>query len=847
MAIELIDKIKQKNGGTFKLMDAEDIAFGEHSLTEEIDSVKTQLSAISDEKADKTELELQSKRIDNIISLPEGSTTGDAELKDGRIGDDGVVYSTIGTAIRTQVGNIKKDLYETKTVQETLNIDYHDGYGISGVDIVGDKFTKALMESNYGNGKGVGVVRVTEGASYQISGEAFNGNYANIGFIFTSDEWNFDSYTTDNRINIVSGNYDYYAGVPNDDGWHNFSDYDVVAPSGAKFLYVRGARQNINVIENIRKNVSKIPTKNSQLKNDVGYLTTTDIENELYNTSFDDIVLNENTDYIYNPSYGISETDGYTKALLESATNSDGTKGVAIVEVNSGETYKVSGDAFYGMYHALGLIFSNELWDFDTYTTNNRISIISGDYDYYCGLTEQAWERFIDYEVVVPNNARYMYVRGVHPIIKKCSKTLVSKIPTKISQLANDENFIAEKYKYFNNFSESHTGGLVEEEKYKIKRSNASVKWLIPENVNCSITFNDINMKCNRNDTVGIWVYFNKAVTDRYTRREDGNTIEGGFEIKFNNGEFSTGGILPGYKYHNGWNYISFKPNLTEINSVSMTFNRVHADYTVIFDSIELNYKERTKVMLSFDNNQANLYNTIYPMLKERGFVGTYALPTKILANDGSTGVTLNNHRELMANGWDYAYYGSNDNNNRPSWNSTVEEWVNFFNEWKNSYTTIGIGMPVCYFSPENRSDQTLIEAEKRVGFKMNRSMIAMGSHLIDTWDKDTFEMTCIGVSTAEGSSLAKDELDKAIANGNHLCIFIHAVTESPVADDRLNVSKDVYGEVLDYLKSKVDNNECDVITFREFYQLHEPSDYANFMHIRHEIENQYLISQLSK
>jgi glycerophosphoryl diester phosphodiesterase len=44
MAIELIDKIKQKNGGTFKLMDAEDIAFGEHSLTEEIDSVKTQLS-----------------------------------------------------------------------------------------------------------------------------------------------------------------------------------------------------------------------------------------------------------------------------------------------------------------------------------------------------------------------------------------------------------------------------------------------------------------------------------------------------------------------------------------------------------------------------------------------------------------------------------------------------------------------------------------------------------------------------------------------------------------------------------------------------------------------------------
>ena len=199
-----------------------------------------------------------------------------------------------------------------------------------------------------------------------------------------------------------------------------------------------------------------------------------------------------------------------------------------------------------------------------------------------------------------------------------------------------------------------------------------------------------------------------------------------------------------------------------------------------------------------------------------------------------------------MRSGWDYAYYASGDL--RPSLSSgTDKEWFEFLENWKKSYEKIGIGVPVCYFSPSNQSDRRLIEIEKKVGFKMNRSMIAMGSHLIDTWDKDTFETTCIGVSTAEGSSLAKDELDKAIANGNHLCIFIHAVTESPVADDRLNVSKSIYAEVLDYLKSKVDNNECDVITFREFYQLHEPSDYANFMHIRHEIENQYLISQLSK
>nr|DAT67391.1 MAG TPA: GDSL like Lipase Acylhydrolase [Caudoviricetes sp.] len=99
MAIELIDKIKQKNGGTFKLMDAEDIAFGEHSLTEEIDSVKTQLSTKASEKA----LAVERARIDNLSTLSEGSTTGDAELIDARTGANGVVYENLGQAIRKQI------------------------------------------------------------------------------------------------------------------------------------------------------------------------------------------------------------------------------------------------------------------------------------------------------------------------------------------------------------------------------------------------------------------------------------------------------------------------------------------------------------------------------------------------------------------------------------------------------------------------------------------------------------------------------------------------------------------------------------------------------------------------
>lgn len=51
---------------------------------------------------------LQSQ-VDSIIALPEGSTTGDAELINGRIGVDGVTYPTIGDAIRGQINNAAND------------------------------------------------------------------------------------------------------------------------------------------------------------------------------------------------------------------------------------------------------------------------------------------------------------------------------------------------------------------------------------------------------------------------------------------------------------------------------------------------------------------------------------------------------------------------------------------------------------------------------------------------------------------------------------------------------------------------------------------------------------------
>lgn len=65
-------------------------------LEENIQELGSQL----EQKARESDLVTERKRIDNLAALEEGSTTGDAELIDGRVGANGVIYNVIGGNIR---------------------------------------------------------------------------------------------------------------------------------------------------------------------------------------------------------------------------------------------------------------------------------------------------------------------------------------------------------------------------------------------------------------------------------------------------------------------------------------------------------------------------------------------------------------------------------------------------------------------------------------------------------------------------------------------------------------------------------------------------------------------------
>lgn len=73
------------------------------------------------DKAEKTDLEVEKARIDAFTTLAAGSTTGDAELIDGRVGSDGITYANVGGAIRGQVIGLRSDLTDFKADVSILN------------------------------------------------------------------------------------------------------------------------------------------------------------------------------------------------------------------------------------------------------------------------------------------------------------------------------------------------------------------------------------------------------------------------------------------------------------------------------------------------------------------------------------------------------------------------------------------------------------------------------------------------------------------------------------------------------------------------------------------------------
>jgi hypothetical protein len=99
------------------------------SVDDQLNDLTTQLA----QKAAQTDLDAQKSRIDNLSTLAQGSTTGDAELIDGRTGANGITYANIGGALRNQIGSLNKSLTIMDAMKNQTTGDITDTVGTTMV------------------------------------------------------------------------------------------------------------------------------------------------------------------------------------------------------------------------------------------------------------------------------------------------------------------------------------------------------------------------------------------------------------------------------------------------------------------------------------------------------------------------------------------------------------------------------------------------------------------------------------------------------------------------------------------------------------------------------------------
>ena len=377
----------------------------------------------------------------------------------------------------------------------------------------------------------------------------------------------------------------------------------------------------------------------------------------------------------------------------------------------------------------------------------------------------------------------------------------------------DNQGILVEDFEDVTDWSVVGAGATAENETVIFKRGSQSVK-LNAVNGTSSYIQKTISLDSSVKDSFCLWVYVEDCDKVDSLRIDFSTTLDWS---KFLYRIFS------GSKIVTGWNYLAFsKSEFSNYNADSWgTMLKVRCflipsaglNTSAYFDDLRLGRTGKPKVIVSFDDNYNSQILEAYPILAGNNQAGVIFGYVDAVGADGR--MTVAQMQTLQVAGWDISNHGEAHLHLTDVSQEAMEADIDGGYDW---LVANGFGDTAKFFSYPYSEHNDAVLAKVKERHVLVRTPGISPSHFYITgfYNDLQYRIDSYSFSVPTAAAVINAEIDKVIASSGLLVLVFHRVVDSGATGNDILTAE--FQTVSDYLKTKQDAGDLEVITFSDYY-----------------------------
>ncbi len=220
-------------------------------------------------------------------------------------------------------------------------------------------------------------------------------------------------------------------------------------------------------------------------------------------------------------------------------------------------------------------------------------------------------------------------------------------------------------------------------------------------------------------------------------------------------------------------------------------------------------------ILLNFDQLLTENDNRFEIVWGEYGFKATAVVRPE----------TESHKQKLSKAGWEISAYNNTEGEYPPHEErfdmseQSLKKWCAYVKAERDRLSDLGV-YPTTWACRQNRFGPALEYALKQNGFLIARGQRNPdGTSFIKEFKEGDMNTPNFEIYSHNIDEV-KRNIDYAVEHKCALNIFTHLVVKTPEEDKGFDCVESTYREMLDYVKQKADAGLCEVITYKEFYDI---------------------------